>query len=274
MRILKKVTRYVFVTLIIFLLATPLWIKAVPTKYISRMTGKVALVDRVVCDFSTTVVGKSMNPLITPGSAVKMSRCFENEDVIEGVVVLFHDGANLRFGIIRHVLPLSPIVYKVSDEKAPELLHDVILEDIAGITKDIDVRKSSYQPKQDAESFVLDSDEFLTDFYLAKIPKGAGIETSTVEKTTLFSRQKDKFCSVVVPKKNLTAVEIEIINTKTQEAISLGKNIIYDMSSKPTNIGCRDFGFGQGMLNIPSGTYRYVFLMNHQVLAEIQFEVR
>jgi len=45
-------------------------------------------------------------------------------------------------------------------------------------------------------------------------------------------------------------------------------------SSKPTNIGCMDFGSGQGMLNLNPGTYRYLFLMNHQALADTQFDVR
>jgi acetylornithine deacetylase/succinyl-diaminopimelate desuccinylase-like protein len=113
----------------------------------------------------------------------------------------------------------------------------------------------------------------ITDFYLAKIPKGTGIETATVERTASFFREKDKFCFVIAPKKNLIGVELEISNTKTGEKVSLGKDIIFTAGSKP-NINCLDFGSSQGMLNLDPGTYQYRFLMNHQALADIQFEVR
>ncbi len=99
------------------------------------------------------------------------------------------------------------------------------------------------------------------------------MEIATVEKTTSFFWEKDKFCFVIVPKKNLIGVELEINNTKTGEKVSLGKGIVFNAASKP-NINCIDFGSNQGMLNLDPGTYRYRFLMNHQVLAGIQFEVR
>lgn len=214
-----------------------------------------------------------MSPLITPGSSVALNRCFEDKDLTANTVVLFNDGTNLRFGIIRHVLSLDPVVYKLSDEKSPELFHDVIKEEIIGITKDVDLSKSNYQAKQETESFILNADEFLVDLYLAKIPHGMGIEVSTVEKTTSFSRQEDKFCAVIIPKKNLMAVDTEITDITTQKIISQGNNIVLNVSSEP-NINCMDFGSSQGMLNLDTGSYRYRLLLNHQVLADIQFEVK
>jgi len=214
-----------------------------------------------------------MNSLIAPGSLLELNRCFEESDLTKGTVVLFNDNSNLQLGIIRHVLPLDPIVYKISDEKAPRLLHDVIKEEITAITNKVDTSASKYLAEQETESFILDSSVFLTDFYLAKIPRGSGIETSTVKKANSFSRQEDKFCSVIVPKKNLTAVDTEITNTETQKTVSQGSDIILNASTNP-NINCMDFGVGPGMLNLAPGTYRYRFLMSHQVLADVQFEVR
>ena len=242
--------------------------------YLSLFTGKLAVIDQYVCGFSTKVSGESMNPLVAPGSLIELNRCFKKEDLTEGVIVLFSDNSNLRLGVIRHVIPLDPVVYKISDEKAPELFHDIVAEEIVAMTKNIDTSKSKYQVRQGKESFILNSDEFLRDIYLGRIAKGMGIEMSTVEKITTFFRQEDKFCAVVVPKKNLTAVDIEISDTKTLETISLGRSIVYDSSSKPTNINCMDFGSNQGMLNLDPGTYQYKFIMNNQVLANIQFEVK
>jgi hypothetical protein len=277
MKVIKKLTKYllaiILVNVLILIFSFPIWIKAIPNKYISLLAGKVAVVDNLVCTFSTQIKGESMNPLIAPGGSLELNRCFKEEDLTEGTIIFFEDGPSLRFGIIRHILPLDQVVYKVSDEKAPELLYDVIKEEITAINKSVDVAKSKYQAEQKTESLILDSSEFLTDFYLAKIPKGTGIETATVERTASFFREKDKFCFVIAPKKNLIGVELEISNTKTGEKVSLGKDIIFTAGSKP-NINCLDFGSSQGMLNLDPGTYQYRFLMNHQALADIQFEVR
>lgn len=277
MKLIKKLTKYllaiILVNVLILIFSFPVWIKAIPNKYILLLAGKVGVIDNLVCTFSTQISGESMSPLIAPGGSLQLNRCFEEEDLTEGTIVLFKDDSGSRLGIIRHILPLDQVVYKVSDEKAPDLLHDVIKEEITAINKSVDVSKSKYQAEQKTESFILDSSEFLTDFYLAKIPKGAGIETASLEKTTSFSREKDKFCFVIVPKKNLAGVELEISNTKTGEKVSLGKDVIFTAASKP-NINCSDFGSSQGMLNLDPGTYRYRFLINHQALADIQFEVR
>lgn len=272
MTIFKKLIRYIAITLIVLIALSPLWLRVVPTKYISPLTGKLGIVDTVVCNFSTKVSGESMIPLINPGSSVTITRCFESSDLTEGTVVLFNDGSNLRIGIIRHVLKLDPIVYKVSDEKSPELFHDIIKEEIEGITKSIDVSKTKYKPKQEEESFIINPNEFLIDLYLAKIPKGMGIEVGIIEKTNSFSRQKDKFCYVVIPKVNLVSVGLQIKNTKTQNITALGDNIVFNTSPSP-NVNCQEFGSEQGMLNLDPGSYHFRFLKNHQVLADIEFEV-
>jgi len=273
MRIINIIVKNLLILILILLILSPLWIKLVPAKYISVLTGKSQLADKYLCNYSTKVGGESMNPLIAPGSSIAVNRCFEEKDLTEGTVILFNDGANLRFGVIRHILSLDPVVYKVSDEKAPELFHDVVKEEIAGVNKSIDSSGTKYKVKEEAGSFILNANEFFTDLYLAKIPRGMGIEISTVEKTTSFFRQEDKFCSVIIPKKKLTAVDTEIINAETQNKISLGNNIVFNIESKP-NTNCMEFGSGPGMLNLDLGTYRYRFLVNHQALADIQFEVR
>jgi hypothetical protein len=81
---MKKLAKYLLITLLLLIFTFSLWIKAVPNKYLSLLTGKAAVVDRLVCNFSTKAGGESMNPLITPGSLVKMNRCFEDEDLTGG----------------------------------------------------------------------------------------------------------------------------------------------------------------------------------------------
>jgi len=267
MKTVKKLLGYL---LILLVLSSPVWFKAIPSKYFTAFVGKSKIVDKLLCNFSTKVSGESMNPVITPGTSVGLTRCFAEKDLSQNTVVLYRDGSSLRFGIIRHILSLNPVVYKISDEKAPELLHDIIKEEIVAITHDINVGKSKYQAKQSAESFILSPDDFLSDFYLAKIPKSMGLETATVEKTSLFKSRQDKFCFVILPKKKLTAVASEIVNEETKDAIAQSKDMIFNANPKP-NINCQDFGPGPGMLNLDKGSYHYRLLMNHQVLKDVPF---
>jgi hypothetical protein len=273
MVIIKKLVKYLLLVAIALIFVSPLWIRIIPNKYFTPFASKVPIVDKLLCNFSVKVSGDSMNPIIKPGTSVNLSRCFEEKDLTVGTVVLFQDNSALRFSIIRYILPLEQIVYKISNEKTPELFQDVIKEEIVGINHELDVSKTKYQAKQNLESFILNPSEFISDFYLGKIPKGMGIENTSVSRTTSFSRANDKFCDVIVPKKRLTNVDTEIINTQTQEKIPLGNNIIFDLIPSP-NINCADFGSQQGMLNLNPGNYRYRFLLNHQVLEEIPFTVK
>lgn len=272
MMILRKLLKHLLLSVILLALTSSLWLKIVPQEYLSPFIGKSPIVDKLVCDFSTKVIGESMNPIIPPGTSVGLTRCFTEKDLTQNTLVLFLDNSNMRFGIIRHILPLDPVVYKISDEKAPELLHDIVKEEIVGITRGIDISKTKYEVKQETKSFILAPNDFLTDFYLAKIPKGMGVEATTAEKASAFNRQQDKFCFVVLPKRNLTAVDSEIVNEVTQNTIPLGKDMVFNASQKP-NINCVEFGSGRGALNLKPGNYKYRLLMNHQALEDIPFTV-
>jgi hypothetical protein len=271
-RIVRKPLKCLLLTAALLVLTSSLWFKIVPQKYLSPFIGKSSVVDKLVCNFSTKVSGQSMNPVIKPGTAVGLTRCFEEKDLTQNTVALYLDNSSMRFGVIRHILDLNPVVYKISDEKSPELLHDIIKEEIIGITHDIDVSKTKYQAQKKTESFILKPNDFLADFYLGKIPRGYGEEMAEVEKASTFSKDKDKFCMIVIPKKELTFVDIEIIDAQTEETIISNKKIVFNVRPEP-NTNCQDFGEDQGMLSLKPGNYRYRFLMNHQVLEEVRFTV-
>ncbi|MDD4937633.1 MAG: hypothetical protein PHX34_01225 [Candidatus Shapirobacteria bacterium] len=272
MKIIKKLLKYLLLLIILLALTSSLWLKIIPQKYLSPFVGKSSIVDNVICNFSTKISGESMNPIITPGTSVDLNRCFKENDLTKNTIVMYLDNSDFRFGIIRHVLTLDPPVYKISDEKAPELLHDIIKEEIVGITHNIDVSKTKYETKQKTESFIFNPDEYLFNLYLGKIPRGYGIEMAEVEETTQFIKDKDKFCSVTSPKKKLLHVDTEIIDSKTNKVVTSAKDVILNVNSKP-NIDCTDFGSDQGMLNLNPGNYQYKFSMNHQVLKNIPFIV-
>ena len=270
-----KLVKGIVIVLILVVLSSPFWIRIVPSKYIPAWIGNTP-VDKLLCNYSVNTGGESLKPLVKPGS-LNFSRCIEESDLVEGGVVLFSDTSGTHLGIIRYVLPLDPIIYKVSDEISPDMFHDLVKEEIVGVNNDIDTSLTKYKTEQEAESFVLDPNDFLTDFYIGRIPRGSGIEMSTVEKTASFSRQEDKFCTVIFPKKLLVGVDTEIVNTKTGEVANLGTNSVLDTNLVP-NIGCSIFSLdgstGPETLNLEPGTYLYKFMLKHQVLESVQFEVK
>lgn len=273
MKIISKLFKYLLITIIVLVLFSPLWISKIPVRYLSFFIGKTPVLDQYLCQYSLKVGSDSMMPFLSPGSLVNLNKCFEESDLLEGNIVLFNKNSELHLAVIRHILPLDPVIYKVSNERPNERLQDIILDEIIAINQDIDTSSSNYQSNQEIDSFILDPEECVSALYLGKIPKGYGVEMAEVEKTTSFSKSTDKFCMVVFPKKELAFVEIEIIDNQSKKIIISDKGIVFSPSDKE-NINCQDFGSEPGMLNLNSGNYRYRFLLNHQALADIDFTVK
>lgn len=272
MKIIKILFKYLLITFVVLVISSPVWINKVPLHHLFFLVGKSQVADKYLCKYPIQVKGDSMSPVITQGSSIELDRCFDESDLSEGMVVLFGKDSEYHLGIIRHILALDPIIYKISNERPNERLQDIVKEEIIAIDQDIDTSNSSYQLKDSLESLILDPNEYLVDFYLGKIPKGYGEEMAEVEKTTTFLKDKDKFCMVVIPKKELAFVETDIIDAKTKETLTSHKNIVFKVQPKP-NTNCSDFGTGQGMFDLSPGNYHYRFILNHQVLADIPFRV-
>ncbi len=273
MKIIKKAFKYLFITLIVLAISSPLWISRLSLQHLSFFVGKSQVADKYLCQYSIQVSGDSMAPVVVQGSSIELDRCFDESDLSEGMVVLFGKDEEYHLGIIRHILPLDPIIYKISNERPNERLQDIVREEIVAISKDIDTSNSSYQPKESFDSLILDPKEYVSDLYLGKIPRGYGEEMAEVEKTSIFLRAEDKFCMVVMPKKELAFVDTEIVDAQTKETVISNKKIIFNVRPSP-NTNCQDFGEGQGMLDLSPGSYRYRFLLNHQALADIPFTVK
>lgn len=206
-----------------------------------------------------------MDPILKSGTNINLTRCFKEIDLKEGTIVLFSDGSSLRLGIIRHILKTQNIIYKISDEKTITNYHDLIITEIKAITNEISTANSVYKTNLNTNDFTLKPNEYLKDFYLAKIPKNNDIDKSIPEKTESFSIEKDKFCYSIFPKKDLYGIDIEIINLDTSERISLRTNIVFTVAAKP-NINCDN-------INIKPGKYRTDYFLKHQLLVSKTFTV-
>lgn len=272
MVIISKVGRSLLVLVIIGLLASPLWIKFLPNEALLPIINNIPGTEKVLCQYPVNVSGESMSPIVQPGSNLVFDRCYDLSELNEGLLILFKDDSSLRLGIIRHILPTEPPIFKVSGEKSPDRLQDITTTNIVAIEPSIDTSKTKYQAKQDPQTFVIHPDEYLNDLYLAKIPKSSGIENSNLEQTTQFLIDTDKFCFVVEPIKTINEVRLEISDVDSEQIILLGENIIFTTDPQ-TNINCLDFGKNQGMINLDSGKYSFNFFSNHQLLQSIIFEV-
>lgn len=272
MKLVSSLIKSILFIFLILLISSPLWLKHLPSNLISPLIGKSALTDKYLCSYPLHISGQSMNPLIIPGTVITLNRCFKDSDLRQGTIVLYNQGQTPHLGIIRHILPLEPVVYKISDEKAPQLLQDCIDKDIIAITNQINTDNSIYRPGKDSLSFIINFQDFISELYLAKIPKGTGIEMSTPENTTTFSIAEDKFCSVIYPKQKLTNVDTQIIDSQTQQIITESNGLIFDLNRIP-NINCLEFGNSKYDLDLKPGSYQYQFFLNHQKLADIHFKV-
>jgi hypothetical protein len=272
MGILKRLLRAFLILCFILLISSPFWIKSVSLHVPQFLIGKLKLADKYLCTYTAQISGQSMSPLLATGSSLSLDRCFNENDLREGTVVLFEDGSSARVGIIRHILSLENRIYKISDEKAPTLYHDKVLEEIVAISNDIETSQSVYVSEGDEDKFILSADEYLSELYLAKIPKGSGLENSEIEKTQTFNLKEDKFCYGIKPKVDMYGVSIEILNIETGSTIIKGENIVFNPSSS-VNINCQEFGDDMGMFDIKAGKYQFRLLLNHQIIERIDFEI-
>lgn len=241
-------------------------------RFPQSLSEKFGFADKYLCNYTVQISGQSMSPLLATGSSVNLDRCFSEGELKEGTVVLFEDGSSARMGIIRHILSLENRIYKISDEKSPTLYHDKVLEEIVAISNDIETSQTVYVPKENEDEFILSADKYLSEFFLAKIPKGLGLENSEIEKTQTFNLKEDKFCYGIKPKVDMYGVSIEILNKETGSKSIRGENIVFNPS--PTvNINCKEFGDDTGMLDIKPGKYQFRLLLNHQIIERIDFEV-
>lgn len=248
---IKKIFKSLLYIVVTFLIFLPLYSKYLPIK--------------ITCNYSTKITGQSMDPILKSGTTISLTRCFKEPDLKEGTIVLFSEGSSLRLGIIRHILKAQNIIYKISDEKTLYNYHDLIITEIKAITNNISTTASAYKTNQNISDFTIKPNEYLKDFYLAKIPKDNDIDKSIPEKTESFSIEKDKFCYSIFPKKDLFDIDIEIINIDTSSKFSLGTNIVFTAATKP-NINCDN-------LTIKSGKYQIDFLLKHQLLVSKTFTV-
>jgi hypothetical protein len=272
MKLIKIIFKNLFILLIILIFTTPLWLNKIPLKYFSNFIKKVPLVDKYACQINVQVSGDAMSPLISQGANITLNRCFSTNNLSIGTVILYDKNSESHLSVIRHILNLNPIVYKISNEQLNQRLQDIIFENIVAISNDFDINNSSYQPKGNSDSFLINPKEYISELYLGKIPRGVGIEIAKVEKTDTFSKNRDKFCLVISPKKELNSVNTEIIDTNTQKIVKSSQNFIINNKPNP-NINCQDFGPNIDNLNLDIGSYRYRFLLNYQVLADIPFSV-
>ena len=188
--------------IIIFLIAlVVLGIKFYPVRDIEFLRNNTNPISKIICTYSVKVSGDSMEPFLQPNTTVSFDKCFDENDLKVGTVIIFKVGAVQRLGIIRSIQNFGRIVYKVSNETNSHELTDVLLDEIVGL-KDLDTSLTSYKPNQE-ESISTELSDYMSRAYLGTIPRSAALESTKIKETTNFNLNSDKFCYVVNPIKDL-----------------------------------------------------------------------
>jgi len=249
----------------------PWWIRMVPMERVEFLVGRWGVVDEMVCSYPVTVGGESMVGVIESGEKVEMNKCFEEDEIVEGTVVMFKDESEMHLGIVRYVLPLERRIYMVSAEKSSTYLQSKTVGEIVAITNEVDVSGSRFVRENEVSDFILDKDKYLDDFYLARMRIGGDVDVDEIVRTNVFNGREDMFCMVVCPKEKMMDVEIAVL--VGGEEIMLGEGMIFD-TNRPRNVNCRQIG-GEGVesIDLSEGEYEVELRMDGQILERLGFVI-
>jgi len=123
---LKKILKITAIILVVFIVALALWIKLMPRKKISFLTGKDNLAAKVLCLYPVKIQGSSMEPVFKGGKLINFNKCFNKEELPVNTIIMFKSGNILRTGRIRKIKEgESGKYYEVSPEARPEDINDI-----------------------------------------------------------------------------------------------------------------------------------------------------
>jgi len=123
---LKKILKITAIILVVFIVALALWIKLMPRKKISFLTGKDNLAAKVLCLYPVKIQGSSMKPVFKGGKLINFNKCFNKEELPVNTIIMFKSGNILRTGRIREIKEgESGKYYEVSPEARPEDINDI-----------------------------------------------------------------------------------------------------------------------------------------------------
>jgi len=239
-------------------------VRYVPVDKIPILKNRSGAVSDLLCAYSVKAGSDSLSPFIKFGETVNFSRCFEKEGLEVGHIVVFRDGGALRIGIIRQFINRGRLFYKVSNEKRPQEINDVLPDDVIAVLK-TDTSNSQYQPLEKTVTVDDNLENFMSDAYLATIPKGKGIESAPLEKAMQFNLIKDKFCFVFNPIKKLSGVDFVINEKGSEKEYFLAKNALLPIGE---NINCEEDPFG-----LTAGRYSFKIFIDKILLKTIEFEI-
>jgi len=121
-------------------------------------------------------------------------------------------------------------------------------------------------------------DEYFTDFYLGKLPKGTQFgpylggtqfdQNNMPVKTAVFIASEDEFCGVGTLKKDIPQGNL-YISVYDAEA----KKDAITKAPFPQGLNAGDFGWADDPINFPAGKYEYKLYIDDVLAVVIPFEV-
>ncbi|MCL5094354.1 MAG: hypothetical protein M1355_04450 [Patescibacteria group bacterium] len=261
---MKKKLAGIFAGLTILLTAALIigW-KFIPINKIPFISQGNNFAAKALCKYPVKVGSDSMEPFLKNGTTVDFDRCFESTELTNGKIIVYKESIVQRIAIIRGTQNAGRFVYRVSNEKNPQGLDNVLPSDIVAVL-DLDTSASKYVANEQDLAVDQNIEHYMSEAYLAAIPKGSGIELATLAKTTEFDLKNNKFCFVVNPIKDLTDVDFVVTPENSDKEVYVISDVLY----KPgENKNCYDD------VKIGSGNYVFKIFVKNMLIKSIPFRV-
>lgn len=113
-------------------------------------------------------------------------------------------------------------------------------------------------------------DEYFTDFYLGKLPRGKQVGPDNIPvKTAVFIASEDEFCPMGTLKKDIPSGSFYIAVYDTVAKKDFAPKTVFPVA---LNVG--GFGWADDPIGFPAGKYEYKVYIDDALVAVVPFEVR
>jgi len=248
---------YIWIFSILILLLAALYL------YKERPNVKLPVLENIsyLCKFNTKASSGSMSPFLEQNKTYQFDKCFESDELEEGLIVVYNANGTTRIGIIRTITNNgAENIYRISNERDCTNVNSVLLTDIYGVYQ-ADTSASKYIPEQ-ARDYMENKDIF-NQVSLAKIPLNGDVDKDLPKQTNSFNKTQDKFCLVTDSKEQIIGYGFVIQNKDSKKIINRTDGQILKAGY---NIDCNP-------IDLPVGGYTIFGTENHNQIYQFDFTI-
>lgn len=130
---MKKIIRWVLIIVVILVVSIFVWFRFVDVSEIEFLKNSDNSIADVACSYPMKISGDSMKPIYESGETVSFDKCFDQDDLEIGKVVVYKDESVLRVVVIRNI---DGNKLEVSNEGRAEDVRTINFSDLVAISKE------------------------------------------------------------------------------------------------------------------------------------------